>query len=337
MLEEKKVLKIILLLALSLTIMMSCKRPPEQRLSIRKEFLYIKSSHIGGAFYSGGSAWSRIITNNTDFLAINSTSPTTENDKIRMLVEEKIHIAFLNAPEAYLAYHGDPVYWKERKNIRALFALWPGVYNLITFESSAVRTINDIKGKRIATYSDRSINGDIIIFLLSLYDITEENTEIYRVRESIGLKMLQRKEVDCIWYHIGYGHSIIKYLYETESDLSTVNEKLILIPCLDTEKLKEFLKIFPLFYIKEFGKELGLENKMQLMTSSFAACSADLPEELAYQLTKLWWENLDFVKQYLPDNIELINIEDNRNGVPIPFHRGALRYLVEAGMINKNQ
>jgi TRAP-type uncharacterized transport system substrate-binding protein len=301
MFKERRMLKILLLLALPLIIMMSCKRLTGQRLSNRNEFLYIKSSNIGGAFYAGGSAWSRIISNNTDFLAVNSTSPTTENDKIRMLVDGKIHIAFLNAPEAYLAYHGDPVYWKGRQNIRALFALWPGVYNLITYESSAVRTINDIKGKRIATYSDRSINGDIINFLLSLYDITEGNTEIYK------------------------------------SDLSTVNENLILIPCLDTEKLKEFLKIFPFFYIEEFGKELGLENKMQLMTSSFAACSADLPEELAYQLTKLWWENLDFVKQYLPDNIELINIEDNRNGVPIPFHRGALRYLVEAGMINKNQ
>jgi len=61
-----------------------------------------------------------------------------------------------------------------------------------------------------------------------------------------------------------------------------------------------------------------------------------MSEEAAYRLTKLWWENEDFIKQYVPDKLKLINRESNRNGIPVPFHPGALRYLREAGLIPEN-
>ena len=50
-------------------------------------------------------------------------------------------------------------------------------------------------------------------------------------------------------------------------------------------------------------------------------------------ITKLWWENADFIEQYVPDTLGLINRKDNREGVPIAFHKGALRYMIEAGLV----
>ncbi|MDX9802106.1 MAG: TAXI family TRAP transporter solute-binding subunit, partial [Spirochaetia bacterium] len=101
------------------------------------------------------------------------------------------------------------------------------------------------------------------------------------------------------------------------------------------KNFREFLKIYPYFYLSIFGSEIGLPDTTQLMTSSFAACAEDMPEEVAYTLTRLWWENMTFVKQYVPGLLELINTKDNRDGVPIPFHKGSIRYLREAGLIPK--
>ena len=330
-----KVHGLLALLAGSLLTLVSCGGGVEKPLSPGSDFLFIKSDSVG-SYGAAASAWSRIIRTHTCFLAVNSTTPTTENEKISQLVAGKIQIAFLKGPEAWLAYNGDPMYWKEPQPIRALFSMWPAVYSLIAHEESGIRSIPDIRGKRIALYSDRSVTGDLLEYLLSLYGIDEGNTDIVRVRETIGVKMLQQREVDCAWYDLGYGDYRLNKLFVTDpayDELTITTENYGLVPCPPSEELEEFLKVYPLFFIRDYGGEFGLNDVPQLMTACFAAASPALPNELASQLTSLWWENLGLVRQYVPDDlIRLADTRDNRTGVPVPFHHGALSWLKAAGM-----
>ncbi|MDX9802032.1 MAG: TAXI family TRAP transporter solute-binding subunit, partial [Spirochaetia bacterium] len=289
---------VICLIISAILLFASCEEEIKKPSLGRRDFLFIKS-HNTGSYYSAGSAWARLITSNTDFIGVNSTSPSTDNEKIEMLSSNKAQAAFLKGPEANIAYHGDPVYWKQPQPIRAMFALWPAVYNLITYRDSGIKKIEDLQGKRIAIYSEKAVNGDILEYLLSLYNINQENTVIYRVRESIGIRMLMRREVDCIWYNLGYEESSLKH--PTASDIDTIpsGDSFIQIAIEPDKNFREFLKINPYFYLSIFGSEIGLSDTTQLMTSSFSACAEDMTEEVAKTLTRLWWENMTFVKQYV--------------------------------------
>ncbi len=323
--------KLIFLLFL-LSLIISCNKKETLLLPYNKEFIFINSNSIG-PFYLAASAWARLITTNTNYIGVNNTIPSIDNEKIEQLINKKINIAFLKGPEANLAYHGDPFYWKEEQPIRAMFSLWPAVYNLITYKDSGIEKIEDIKGRSIAIYSENSVNGDILSYFLELYGITLDNTIIYHVRDIIGINMFLREEVDCIWYDIGYGG--FNFSFSPESSLENISaaRNLVLIEIEENLITREFLKTYPFFYLEKFGAVDGFEEKLQLMTSCFAACSENLSENDAYLFTKLWWENPAFIKQYIPDNLDLINKNNNKKGVPIPFHKGSLKYLTETGII----
>jgi len=296
----------------------ACNDKEKSNFPYNKSFLFINSNAIG-PYYLAASALAKLITTNTNFIAVNSNISLPDNEKIEKLMNKKIDIAFLKGPEANLAYHGDPVYWKEGQPLRAMFALWPAVYNLATYKDNKIKTIEDIKGKSIAIYSENSVNGDILSYFLELYGITPDNTVIYRVREIIGINMFLKKEVDCIWYDIGYSGFNFPSI-----------EDIILIEIEENKKTREFFKTYPFFFLEKFNFQAGLQEKYQLMTACFAACSEDFSENDAYLFTKLWWENTSLVRQYISDNLDLIN--ENVKGMPVPFHKGSLKYFREAGI-----
>ena len=307
----------------------ACNEKEKTILSQNIKFIFINSNAMG-PYYLAASALSKLITVNTDYIGVNSSIPLTDNEKIEQLISKKIDIAFLKGPEANLAYQGDPFYWKEEQPIRAMFALWPAVYNLITYNNSGIKKIEDIKGKSIAIYSENSVNGDILRNFLELYGITPDNTTIYRVRDIIGINMFLKNEVDCIWYDIGYGGFNFSFYLENDTKNISTTENLILIEIEENIITREFFKTYPFFFLEKFGSEVGLREKYQLMTACFVACSEDFSENDAYIFTKLWRENSVLVRQYITDNMDLINA--NIKGVPVPFHKGSLKYLKEAGL-----
>lgn len=57
----------------------------------------------------------------------------------------------------------------------------------------------------------------------------------------------------------------------------------------------------------------------------------DVAEEVVYNLTKLLWENLA-VLQEIHNATKSMQIENALQGVPVPLHKGALRYYQEIGI-----
>ncbi len=309
-------------------------------IPLEKELFYIQSSVANSAVFAACAAWARLITANTDFIAVNSASPATMNEKIDSLVSGNIDLAIITGPSGYIAYNGHPEYWTQPQDIRALFGLWPAVYTGIAHEESGIKAIKDLKGKKVAIYSESSIDGNILAYLLELNGITGNNTTIYRVRESIGEKMFSRKEVDYILYNLGYGNSFLEdfnlpgkedafikyeenYLYE--------KDKIIFIPFTENENLREFLSIYPVFYTEDFLFK-NEETQDQLNTSNFIACSSQMSDELAYQLTRLWWENTDLIKQFTSGSVVVDSEMQIRKGLPVPLHPGAERFFDETGI-----
>ena len=57
----------------------------------------------------------------------------------------------------------------------------------------------------------------------------------------------------------------------------------------------------------------------------------DVPEQIVYNLTKLLWENLA-VLQEIHNATKSMKLENALRGVPVPLHKGAIRYYQEQGL-----
>lgn len=288
-------------------------------------YIRIKSSSIGGSWYAGGAAWAKLISDNyPEYITVNIASPGLDNESLKRMARKEADIAFLTGPGAYNAYKGVPPTWKQPQDIRALFGIWPGVLNAIVLADSKFKVLQDLKGANIATYVQGDINGEQVLALLKCHGITEQNTKIYRIMKEDATRMLIDKRLDGIIYYFGYGHANLK-------ELSASREIRFLPP--DEEMVKAFMKENPFYYLAEFGEEFGVPNAKQLVGPYLTACRADAPVEMIYNITKVWFENLDWLKQTLPSNIPYMNTKDPAAGVPIPLHPGAEKYFREKGII----
>lgn len=293
-----------------------------------KKIFPIKSSYVGSAFYNGGIALANILNANTDYIAMNSFLGISENEKIQSLSDGSIVLAFLSGPEAYMAYNGHPDYWESHQDIKALFGLFPSVYNGIASDS-AIKTLKDLKGKRIALNSGWTVSGDLFLYLLGLNGVNSSNSEIIRVRDTIGISMFKRGNVDFIWYSMGYGHSFFKDSIAKRLDFPAFH----IVSCSEKDRLREFLSVYPIFFTEPFVYEEQIFSDSSLVSSSFLGCSGTLDDETAYMVTKLWFENIDYIHQFM-------DFYDEKNakvyllrGLPVPIHPGAKKYLKEAGLI----
>ena len=288
------------------------------------KFIRIKGSSLGGSWYAGGAAWAKLISDNTDYIAINVAAPGLDNESLKRMARKECELVFLTGPGAYNAYKGVPPTWKNPQDIRGLFGLWPGVMNTVVMADSKYKTLQDLKGESIATYVPGDVNGDQVLACLKHHGITEENTKFYRIMKADASRMFIDGRVDAIMFYFGYGHANLK-------EMSASRKIRFLSP--DPELVKGFIKENPFYYLGDFGEEFGVPNAKQLVGPYLTACRADAPIDFAYMVTKVWFENLDWLQKVLPSNIPHMNTKDPSAGVPIPLHPGAIKYFKEVGLM----
>jgi hypothetical protein len=290
-----------------------------------KNFIRIKSSSIGGSWYAGGSAWAKLISDNyPEFLSVNIAAPGLDNESLKRLFRNEAELVFLTGPGAYNAYKGVAPVWKEPMPLRGLFGIWPGVLNTVVSADSKFQVLQDLKGAKIATYVPGDVNGEQMLALLKHHGITEENTKIFKIMKADAARMFIDGAIDAVVYYYGYGHANLKEM--------SASRKIRFLPN-DPVKVQAFMKENPFYYLADFGAEFGVPNAKQLIGPYHTACRADLPEDTAYKVTKVWFENLNWLGKVLPSNMPYQNVKEPGAGVPIPLHPGAIKYYKEKGLM----
>lgn len=289
------------------------------------KFIRIKSSSLGGSWYAGGAAWAKLISDNyKEYVAINVASPGLDNESLKRLARNECELVLLTGPGAYNAYKGVAPTWKKPQAISGMFGLWPGVINSIVMADSKFKKLQDLKGASIATYIPGDVNGEQVLKLLKHHGITTKDAKFYRIMKADASRMFIDKRVDAIIYYFGYGHANLKEI--------TASRKIRFLPP-DPEMVKGFMKENPFYYIGDFGKEFGVPNAKQLIGPYLTGCRTDAPVDMIYKVTKVWFENLDWLKKVLPSNLPYMNVKDPSAGVPLPLHPGAEKYFKEAGLL----
>ncbi len=294
----------------------------DQTEKSERKFVQIKSSSIGGSWYAAGAAWAKVISDNSDYIAMNSASPGYTNESVTRMLEGKAQLACADGIAAFPAYSGKGK-WESPVEIRALFNLWPGVYDMVVMKDSEFKTLSDLKGKKIATYAEGEPTGLAFLDLMEWAGITPENTTIFRVTKKDATRMFIDGSADCLVYAFGHGHANLKEI------TSSREVRFIHVP---EDLEKRFMKEYPYFTTTIFGSEFGVEDVKQFSSPYFTIALAEMSDEDAYLFTKLWWENWGFLEEAIPAYVKWVDKKNVTDGIPIPFHPGAIKYYKEIGV-----
>jgi TRAP transporter TAXI family solute receptor len=207
-------------------------------------------------------------------------------------------------------------------DVRALFPMYETPFHGIALRSSGITGLGDLAGKRVAVGPAGGTPGTYWPRFLEALGI-EANVSFAGAADAAG--QLQDGLIDAFLFAAGLPIGAFSQL-DAEADVVTFG--------FNEEEHAAVLEAFP--EVSDFTIPGGLygaqaEDQDSVAMWNFAVAHADMPESLAYEITKLVLENNERMMQIHAAAAATLPENWDNNGF-LPFHPGAVRYFEEKGI-----
>jgi TRAP transporter TAXI family solute receptor len=209
--------------------------------------------------------------------------------------------------------------------LRGLSATYNNYIQIVANEDSGIKTLADLKGKRIsvgAAKSGTELNARAILKAAGLTYADLGKVEYLPFGESVEL--MKNRQLDATLQSAGLGVASIR-------DLATsIKIVVVAVPPDVVAKVGDAAYQAAVIPANTYTGQTA--DVATAAIPNFLVTQSSVPEELAYQMTKTMYENLDTL--YAAHNAaKSIKRENAIKGMPIPLHPGAARYYKEIGLI----
>ena len=283
-----------------------------------------------GTIYDMVMAGAVAITN--DRLPNMTISASTSNggqENVYLMDEGEAEAICLNANIAYWALNGIEPFDQKFEFYHLLTTHYNQTF-FLTREGTGIKTVEDLKGKRIAVGPNGSGNANNAKdMLLGGYGLWEDNCEILYLSNADGADALKDGTIDAI---VGYCSSNIAPSYITELDLSCKDLVYLGISEEALAKMQETMPYTGKSYIECETLTQIPQHFLAPASMSNCAVSPYVPEDVVYAFTKTLFDNIGELGAYHANGAK-INTDTMCLGVfdGYKVHPGVAKYLKEVG------
>ena len=330
---SKKVLALVLAAVLILVMLAGCgggKSTPapenggeeEEAKPQEQIFLNIATGGTAGTYYPLGGALSEIWNKNIP--GVNSTAQSTGASvaNINLLKEGKADIIMVQNDITYYAANGVELFEEKYEDIRGLAILYPETVQLVTLANKGINSVADLKGKRVAVGAAGSGAEANARQILNAAGITYDDITEQYLSFAEASNNLKDGNVDAAFLTAGFPTAAVTDI-AAQHNLQLIS--------LDDDLIEKLMNEYP-YYTKitiPAGTYSGVDEDIQTVAvQAMLAVKSDMDEDLAYNLVKQMYDNLDRIKAAHSVG-ELIKPETGTEGMPIELHPGAQKYFDE--------
>ncbi len=327
---SKKVLSIILAAVLVMALIAGCgggsstPQNGEQEGEAKQEqiFLNIATGGTAGTYFPLGGALSEIWNKNIP--GVNSTAQSTGASvaNINLMKENKADIIFVQNDIVYYAANGVELFEDKYEDIRGLATLYPETVQLVTLANKGINSIADLKGKRVAVGAAGSGAEANARQILNAAGITYDDLTAQYLSFAEAANNLKDGNIDAAFLTAGFPTAAVTDI-AAQHDLKLIS--------LDEELVKKLTTDYPYYteIVIPAGTYKGVDEDINTVAvQAMLAVRSDMDEELAYNLVKTMYDNLDRIKAAHSVG-EIIKPETGTEGMPVDLHPGAQKYFDE--------
>jgi len=236
---------------------------------------------------------------------------------------------FVQSDVAYWAYTGTGIYEGRPKadGLRAIASLYPESFQLVARKGSGIKSVMDLKGKRLSL--DEPGSGTLVDarLILAAYGLTEKDMKAEYLKTQQAADKLKDGTLDAFFSVSGWPNGAISEL--------AVTTGIDLVPIAGPEA-DGLVKKFN-FFATDAIPDDAYKNTPGVKTVSVNALwvtSIKQPEALIYAITAaLWNPNTRKLLDSGHAKGKIIRLEDALQGMGIPLHPGAEKFYKEKGII----
>ena len=297
---------------------------PASGFTASKKIMTFGTASMGGAYYPVGTGMATIINKYLPELDVRVEVTGGGLENPRLVGDGKTQLGITNLFLGHLAIEGQKPFTKKYP-IVALAYMYPSTFHMVTTKkNSEIKSVEDIKGKRVAV--GPAGGGTILLLkkLLTVYDFTVKDIKPSYISYKDGSMALQDGNVDAAFLLAGAPTGALKQL---------IVRTPIRFLDISQERIDKFLKAFPYYVQVNIPKSFYNTDKDALSVGSgnCLIVNKNMSEELAYKITAALYDHVDEFKKVHPST-SVVNLKDAPKAV-IDLHPGAIRYYREKGVM----
>jgi len=291
------------------------------------QFVNVLTGGTSGVYYPLGVALTQIYRSALPDArtSVQATKASVEN--FNLLQAGKGELAFTLGDSLSDAWKGveEAGFKVPLKKLRTVAGLYPNYIHIVANADSGIRTLADLKGKRISVGAPKSgteLNVRAILKAAGMSYADFSKVEYLGYAESVEL--VKNRQLDVTLVSSGLGMASLRDL--------AVSMKTVVVP-------------IPASVVKGVGDPAYLPGLIPPNTyegqttevqtaaiKNFLVTHEGVPDDVVYKMTRSMFENLD---QMVAAHTAAKQIarEEAITGLPVPLHPGAARYYREVGIL----
>jgi hypothetical protein len=288
--------------------------------------LIIATGGTAGTYYPLGGGIANLIQ---DKVGTNSTAQVTGAavENMRLIQDKEVDLAITQGDIADYASKGTEMFQDNAvDNLQAIGALYQETIQIVVSEKSGITSVSELKGKKVSVGAPGSGTEVNARQILEAYGLAFEDLNLERLSFGDSAKKMQDGGLDAAFVTAGAPTAAINELAATTGvSLLAIEDDMVKSI---TDKYKYYsLQVIPAGTYPKQDVEVKTVAVMAIMS-----VRAELDEQLVYDIAKTLYENTE---PLIAINAKANEIQTDKalEGISIPLHPGAEKYLKEQGIV----
>ncbi len=280
-----------------------------------------------GTYYPVGGGIANTINNASLGFQITPESTQASVANCRFVQSKKDDFAIVQNDVAFAAINGKQDFTSEGNltNIQGVASLYPETIQCYALKSSGIKTIKDLKGKRVVV-GDRGSGSEFnALQILSAYGLSKDDVVEDYSKISGAADLIKNGQADAAFFTGGAPTAGI-------SDLAYSNP-IVIVP-IDGPERDALMNTSP-FYARDIikaGAYTGVDQDVQTVSvMAMIIVNKDVPQDDVYSLLKAIYDPNSLLRKSHA-RVANITAADGLKGMSVPMNPGAKKYFDELGI-----
>jgi TRAP transporter TAXI family solute receptor len=290
-----------------------------------EQFINVLTGGTSGVYYPLGTALSTIFGQKVPGSrpSVQATKASVEN--LVLLQQGKGEIAFTLGDSLAFAWEGNEEagFKTKQTKLRGIGAIYPNFVQIVASKESGIKTLADLKGKRLSVGAPKSgteLNARAILQAAGITYKDLGKIEYLPFGESVDL--MKNRQLDATLQSAGLGVAALRDL------AASIEINVVEVPKAVVDKVGApyVSAVIPK------GTYTGQDSDVQAAAVvNYLVTHSDMADDVVYAMTKAVYESI-------PDLVAAaaaakdIKLETALQGMPVPVHPGAQKYFTEKGV-----
>jgi uncharacterized protein len=291
------------------------------------DFINVLTGGTSGVYYPMGVALSQVYGKAMPDAKVSVQSTKASAENLNLLQAGRGEIAFTLGDALSDAWKGEAEagFATPLKKLRGIAGIYPNYIQIVASADSGIRTLADLKGKRISVGAPKSgteLNARAVLKAAGLSYKDFAKVEYLPFGESVEL--MKNRQLDVTLQSAGLGVASLR-------DLAAAM-KIVVVPVPADVVAKVGDPAYQPATVPAGTYEGQAQDVPTVAIQNFLVSHTGVSNDTAYKMTKALWENLDALVAAHAAGKQ-IKRENALKGMPLPLHPGAEKYYREAGMM----